>query len=401
MNYQQFLGQAAEVPDVPTIDVDGIVTNLSAITAINTAYNWDKNAFFTGKYAEGGSLYQWSPWNWRGFPRNSLEHGTYSVTYKSVKNWDDGKAGYTWQRKYRLEWRGRAFYFADRQKYLNTLSLIRDPREYVRYLKYAPLAGLDMSKPLISGTWSISKSLSAAAEKTLSGHEYLPKAATEDWWMEAVTYNVLQTSFFLLRAGQIQDRPDLQNVYDNAGKIISLLRSEIETPIPVKYLDSAAAWKTIYLELPSWVTEKLKSGVDQVRHLIDDNREKVAQRIIELSDVDAKIVDTSFSLDPVQNPYLVYNEQRSQEEGKPIFTNVARNESATWAPPEIAGRPENLKYWEQVPSFEQEHARVYMTDQGPMSVADMRKYGMTRSKTNWLPWLAAGAAVAYAASEFM
>ena len=128
----------------------------------------------------------------------------------------------------------------------------------------------------------------------------------------------------------------------------------------------------------------------------------MAVRLIQVQDADAVIKPTTWSVDPLSNPYLVYNQERSTEAGQPVFTNVARNMSSTWAPPEVAGDPAMMKYWEQVPEFERQHERVYATEHGPMSESDIRKYGLDgKRKVNWLPWIVAGGAVAYAATELM
>lgn len=414
MDYNFLGNDAAKVHTPPTISPDEL-KNISAYVDIKKQYHRNKDYYFTGKWTPGGQAYWQAPWNWTDIPRNSLERrGTYTQDKKTVKDWSDGKLGYTLRSTYNLHWKGRAFRFHNPTFYLNTLKLITDPLKYIEYLKLAPLAGFRVrressetaakrAKFILQRGWQYNIDRGWFDEGyNLPPGINLPNEAFNEWWREAVTYYLLGQSFDMLRTAQIQDMYDLQAAYMNAGKLIDELKSEMLSSVPVDVQGIGGNNFRVSLALEPWQIESLNAVLKDVRGLIDKNKKKMAKRLIQLQDVDAKIVETSFTSDPLQNPYFVYNAERSREEGKPIFSNIARNASATWVPPEIAGKPENLKYWEQVPEYEKEHARVYQTSHGPMSAADMRKYGLERGeKTNWLPWIVAGAAAAYVATELL
>jgi hypothetical protein len=398
MNYKlkgpsQFLGQAAEVPDVPTYSIDELKT-LRGFSYAGTTWKLDSEYWQGAKFQPGGSEYDWAPFNWIDHPKNHLEFDTVGMRVRKRVISDK------W--RYKFEWEGRGIWFKDPNVYLNGLKLITDPLKFIMYLKYAPVAGFNIDENAVSSPHGAARRW--APSETLNGNfRYkLPDEVFSQWWMEVLTWHFLQTSFTMLRMAQIEDMYDLEYAYNNAGKFTSELVAEMMSPVIVTF----SPWydrpqQRIELELLPWQIERLKAGINEVRNLIDENRRKMAARLIQLQNVDAEIVPTAFAVDPLQNPYLVYDQAKSEAAGQPTFVNVARNASATWAPPEITTAPENMQYWEQVPEFEREHARVYMTEQGPMSIADIRKYGMEREKTNWIPWLAAGAAVAFAASEFV
>jgi hypothetical protein len=395
MNYRlkgpsQFLG-AAELPDVKTYSIDEL-KSIGGFSRVTTTWKTDPNYWQGDVFKPGGTQYNRAPFNWIDLPKNHLEFETVGMRVRTRKD--------RHETFYQFEWIGRGVRFKDPNVYLDSLSLITDPLKFITYLKYAPVAGFNISQDPISGygaqrVWAPRETLNGAFQYKL------PDEVFSQWWMEVLTWHFLQTSFTMLRMAQIEDMYDLDYAYNNAGKFSSELIAEMWNPAIVSFTQYGEPTQRIELELRPWEIEKLKAGINEVRHLIDENRKKMAARLIQLQDVDAEIVETEFAVDPLQNPYLVYDQAKSEAAGQPTFVNVARNASATWAPPEITTAPENMQYWEQVPEFERERARVYMTEQGPMSLADLRKYGMEREKTNWVPWLAAGAAVAYAASEML
>lgn len=385
-SYRQFLG-TTEVAPPPTYSPDEM-KNVRAFTDVNPVgqYNRNKEYYTTGKFTAGGTNYQWAPWNWIDIPRNQLER---KGKGESISNNDGTSFTYKWTG-------GRGFVFKNPNIYLNGLMIITDPKSYIQYLKLAPLAGFNITGSLPKQT-AQRGSLDVAYNGKYAFE--LPKEATIDWWKEVVTFWALGKSFEILRMAQIEDVYDLEAAYKNTGKLIDELKAEMRSDIPVDVLPDPRSWSgkgfRAVLALQTWQIENLDAGINEVRMLIDENRKKMAKRVIELSDPDAKIVETSFSTDSLSNPYLVYNPAAHS------FTNVARNLSVNWKPAPVAADPVTKEYWEKVPEYEAENARVYETEYGLMSAADLRKYGLDRQKTNWLPWLAAGAAVAYAATEML
>lgn len=401
--------------------------NIKAYTHVRTGVHDNREYFFRNP---GDPSYFLYPFNWTDLPRNHLEDaGTISMfdartgttpqpvktAVKSIsgaasiitggfasigkkivisgENKLTGKVG--------VDWKGKAFFFKDPIRYLNTLALIETPKEYIRYLKFAPLAGFNLTDPNAKarprGYYANVQGLTA---------EYpvvLPPEALGKWWLEVITWHILSMSFDMLRIAQIEDYYDLQAAYDNAGKAIDALRAEMLAP---EFVDTIPANKesrsvTVSLELQPWQIEALESGIKEVYAIYNENRKKMAEGIIELSNVDAKIVPTNFSTDPYQNPYLVFNPERSQEAGQPIFTNIARNLTANFNPPEVAMAPEALDYWKKVPDYMAQHERNIQSEYGPLSQADIDKYGIAPKKTNWIPWIIAGGAAAYAASQML
>lgn len=353
----------AVIPDVDTISISEL-QNRPIMVRKSYERRSSPDEFFTSPdYLPGGKYYADSPWNWKDFPRNQLEKkGGYLV-----RRQDPDKPG-----KYKLNWWGRVVRFADMDRYLQTLQLITDPLDYIEYLKYAPLAGFNV--------------------KNTNPERKLPDAATGKWFKETITWYFLKTSFEILRAAQIQDLPDLQDAYNNTGKLVYEIIGHLNSPVTIDLNER------LNLELEGWQVKNLQTSLNDVRSLIDENRKKMAQQAVSLSDRNAERQQTAFSTDPLSNPYLMYDPERSKQLQAPVFSDTARNLNQGDGI-EVVGSKQDYQYWLQVPDFEKEHARVYQTDQGPMSMADMKKYGYTRSKVNWLPWLAAGAAVAYAASE--
>lgn len=371
--------------------------NIRVYTYVQTGLSSDSKRYFV---KPGSPDYWMYPFAWTDLPRNHLENkGSYKV-YRPNKG----------SMKYAVQWSGRAFLFNNPIRYLNTLSKIRTPAEYIRYLKLAPLAGFN-----ITGDAPRARARGYYANISGATGEYdpiLPAEAFGKWWQEVITWYVLSISFDMLHMAQIEDYYDLNLAYKNAGKCIDVLKADMRNPefadaLWIGFSDQsnyAGVPKSVRLtlELEQWEIDALEAGIKEVYALYNENRKKMAEQIIRLKDVDATIAPTAFSVDPVQNPYLVFNAERSAEAGKPIFTNIARNLTANWNPPEVAGAPEQLQYWQQVPGYTAEHERTLATEYGPMSQADIEKYGLDKQKGfNWLPWLVAGGAAAYAASQMM
>lgn len=375
------------------------VKNVTGYSKLDTGtYKADKNYYLTGKWTEGGVSYFEAPWNWVDIPRNYLEdRGSYTLPneafYMGLK---DG-----WQRRYKLVWKGKAIRFSDPQRYINALKLTRNtPIAYIEFLKLAPLAGFNIGIAPFPGQ---------SARRGYHDHDYnnaysyqLPPQATGAWWREVIIYYLLQTSFNLVRMAQIEDRDDLLDAYNNAGLLITELRAEMENEVPVtiqpytdSHLRTTGTPFTVMCKLEDAQKKQLVAVMNEARKtLYDENLKKMAERYIELSDVDATIAQTDFSMDPAQNPYLVYNPATHS------YTNVARNTSATFNPPDIKAPESSRQYWEQVPEFQAQHERRYLTDEGLVSSSDIATYGLgpQERKTNWIPWLAAGAAVAAVAA---
>lgn len=442
MNYHVLNGPA-QLPDVKTYSIDQL-RDITGVQSVITMPRFVPAAYWNQL---SRSLCPWSD----AFPepRNALERDNGYKTLSGVQKVDWGPdRRVTW-----VEWSGKTVYFHNPVIYLQTLALCTDIFKYIEILKYSPLACFDKRTPpnLFFGDrmetfpkfnpanfgrtylcyegedrhpsrkWLVGAESYQRPAPYGSDPRYvvqthsspMPSDVYDRWWTELITYELLQTSFFLLKSSMIEDATDLEDVYNQSGKLLENIKAELETPIvvdirPAQGLPSELAddWKIgpgwkVSLDLASWEKSRLLQAVDRVRHLIDESRKKVAKRVVQLQTIDSIIAPTSFSIDPAQNPYLVYNPEKSDAAKTPIFTNVARNASATFKPDDVIGKKEDYQYWQKVPEFEQSRARIYATPQGPMSVADMRKYGLTREKTNWVPWLAAGAAAAYAASELL
>lgn len=386
---------AAVLPDVPTISATSL-KNITGYTDKQSQWSFDPEYAYKGEYAPGGSFYQYSPWAW-GVPRNNLEHGTVVQEHKAVKNWDDNKIGYTWQRKYSYHFNGVALNFHDPKRYLNTLRLIDNPDEFIEYLLLAPLAGFRTNEPpIVKDTGLPSASSILSKLNIFQPKNYLPRDEIKKLWNEVIVYDALRRAFELRRASQIEDRYDLQALYDNTGKLLQRLPSKMRDTELVTGTDpDMHVTFPLQLELAQWQIDDLMAVLNDIKYIVEEGRKTVAERVIELSDPDATIKPTSFSTDSSQNPYLVYQPDLHS------FVNVAHNASITFKPAAVAADPETKKYWDQVPAYEAQHARVYETDQGLMSIADIDKYNLDRNKVNWIPWLAAGAAVAYAATEML
>lgn len=370
-----------------TMSIDEL-KSVKAYTHVRTQVKDDPKYFF---YPPGDASYFLYPFAWVDLPRNHLEN---KGSYSTFKN-NYGKTG--------IDWTGVALVFKDPIRYLNSLSLIQTPADYIRYLKLAPLAGFNITG---NAPVAVPRGYYANVAGLIGGYDpTLPAVCTTDWWMEVITWYVLQNSFTMLRMAQIEDKYDLEAAYMNSGKLIDSLKADMRSPefvdtIPTGFSGQS---KSVRLELAlvEWQLVALEEGIQKVRMLIDENRKKMAARAIELSTVDATIAPTSFSVDPYQNPYLVLDPQRSAEAKQPIFTNVARNLTANWKPPEVAAPASQLQYWNQVPAYTAQHERTMATEYGPASEADIAKYGLdNKNRINWLPWLAAGAAAAYAVTQF-
>lgn len=397
-----YLGQSsAAVPQTYSVDE---LKNIGAYTRHTRGYSSNKN-----KYLEPqpftSATYRTNPQLWVDLPRNHIEDkGSIEHIQNHAGNWG-------------ILWKGRAFQFKDAHVYLNGLKLIKDPQAFIRYLKLAPLAGWNVTgdapiKISRGNAFSRTTSKEPYAIKRYPGADVTPFNATlplnqiQMWWMEVITWDVLQMSFTMLRMAQIEDLPDLYGAYMNAGKYIDKLKAdmrsaEVVNVLPLQYKAAPGEGFRVELSLTPQEISMLENGIKQVYALYNENRKKMAARIIELQNVDAKIVPTTFSTDPHQNPYLVYDAERSAEENRPIFTNIARNNSATWAPPEVAGRPENLQDWAKVEEYTAQHERTYASEYGPLSDADIEKYGLEKKGFNWVPWLIAGGAATYAATQML
>jgi len=393
MDYQM-LGADAAVVNTYSLDE---LKSIKGYTHVRTGqYRADKNYYM--QFGPGTSNYFLYPWNWVDLPRNQLEDkGTIKHIQNHAGNWG-------------VEWNGRAVFFKDHIRYLNTLGLVnRSPEEFIEYLKLAPVAGFN-----VTGN-PPSMALRRDYASNTSGFNppfipVLPEKVYTEYWMEVITWDVLQQSFAMLRMSQIEDLPDLFGSYQNAGKYFDKLKSAMRTEVHVDVQPTGFKGQSkgysVWVGLTDKQIGKLEAGIKELYKLYEENRKKMAERIIQLQDVDAEILPTDFSLDEHQNPYLVFNPERSQQENKPIFTNIARNaprEAGLWNPPEVAGPESQLKYWEQVPGFTAQHERKFISEYGPTSPADIDKYGLdpATKRTNWLPWIVAGGAAAYAATQLM
>jgi hypothetical protein len=343
----QLLG-AAEVPDVPTYSIDEL-KRVRGWSFVGTTWQRDPALWDGDSYKPGGAQYSRSPFAWIDMPKNHLEW--FGQRWRLIN--PDKRS----TRPYKYEWKGQGLRFHDPNVYINTLKITTDPLKFIRLLKYAPMAGFNIDEGPVSLHGATR--LITASEKFNGYYRYkLPEEVFSQWWMEVLVWHFLQTSFTMLRMAQIEDMYGLEHAYNNAGKFASELIAEMMSPETVTFSPynlEHGGDRRIELELRWWQTEKLKAGINQVRHLIDENRKKMAARLIQLQNVDAEIVATEFAVDPLQNPYLVYDQAKSEAAGTPTFVNVARNASATWVPPDVTTAPENMQYWEQVPEFEAEH----------------------------------------------
>lgn len=385
MSHYQLLGNI-ETATPETYSYDDM-KDVSAYTHVRTGVSPDINKWYSR--TPGTAYYFMSPYNWVDLPRNHLE------SKGRIKEFQNrfGNSG--------IDWIGRAFHFKDPNKYINTLKVVDTPEAYIEFLKLAPLAGFNITSdlPVTCASRGVKESGPYKGKYCYK----LPPEATFDWWLEVLTYTLLKKSFTELRMAQIEDLPDLEKAYANAEKLKNKLRGAFRNDIPVDVLpiNNLSTGFRVSVGLEEWQITELENCLYNFRGLIEGTKAKMARRIVELKNVNATIDPTPFSVDPYRNPYLVYSQERSQEEGKPIFTNIARND-AQFSPPEVAGRPENMEYWKQVPDYIAEHERIYATKFGPMSESDIIRHGLDKDgRVNWLPWIVAGGAAAFAATQVL
>jgi hypothetical protein len=137
----------------------------------------------------------------------------------------------------------------------------------------------------------------------------------------------------------------------------------------------------------------------QAMRVIAMNITKAEGRISQLSDPASKLTRTETQTDPFKNPFLVYNAQKSNEAGEPIYENLAVNESFSMKDLEkyYTSPLISTKYMNQAEDIRNEFSRQYQMEKGGSisrrEIAEIDK----DKKGSILPVLGAGAAAAFIA----
>lgn len=147
------------------------------------------------------------------------------------------------------------------------------------------------------------------------------------------------------------------------------------------------------------IRDSLKSVFteEKLSILIDANLDKLGMSVAKSRDPEAVYYEDEIVADPMSNPFVVFDPERSVRSGKAVWRNISMPSSRTFqsSPRFTVGTEEQLRYMEQVPDIRSELARTFMTAEGIRSRRDIR----TKEKTNLMPLILAGIAAGTIVSQ--
>jgi len=146
---------------------------------------------------------------------------------------------------------------------------------------------------------------------------------------------------------------------------------------------------------------QLRAINDECANLLKALIPELEARIANLSEKGGNVEQTDFSADQTRNPFLVLNQVRSREVGRPVFTNFARAEANIQTPLEVIPEKNlrfNIRDIERIPEIRARYARTIQTPEGWGSQGD---FDTDTEGFNWLPWAVAAGVGLTVASQVL
>jgi hypothetical protein len=259
----------------------------------------------------------------------------------------------------------------DYNLYMNTLKIENDIYNFIDMLK---------AYPFVSGA------------KPWYKDQYLTPGEAVDYFRELLTLKTLGRAFTALDISTITDEQNLIDAYNAMLAYRPSIRSAIDRGVEIQVGNERRKFYLAPLDRTVFNQE-----ADRILEIYDNALKSPEKQIATLKDPAARVHQVT---DHLKNPYLAFDPVKSKSSGVVTFTDISESTARTGIQKHIEAPSEQLEYWLAAPEIRERYSRTIMTDQGPVSIADIYKYGGDEEKKpNWLLWAAGGVAAALAVKQ--
>lgn len=262
--------------------------------------------------------------------------------------------------------------------YLNTLGTTSDPLTYIQLLHLH---------------WS-------------ANVPQVPKRYAERI-IEILSYTYMQTTFTVLDLAKIEDYPTLDKVYSALiNNIIPEALHRAQGSVQVTVTDPYLGARRIKSEMTAETRDIVIAQINKAREILDLNMSKIAGRLSQLRDSSATPTRLDWHGDPLSNPFLVYDAQKSVSEA--VFTDIAVNKTTTsGTATSVTNDFIDKKHLDNAAALQEEYKRELLqynpsiaqlswASQGVDTITPDSERDAPPSKASALPWVLGALATAAA-----